>query len=138
MDKTPLINGQRKCARCGEMKSASEFRPRNSKNLSQGSCSYCDSCENKRQKEAVRKRNTTRKDLKRKAVEYLGGKCELCGYNHCLRSLHFHHKDGTQKDFTIGRHRHAIHFEKIRQELEKCMLVCANCHGEIHENEDKH
>jgi hypothetical protein len=134
-DKTPMINGHRRCARCGKTKPISEFRPRNRKNISRGCCSYCDPCEIKRQKECIQKRNKLRRELKIKAVEYLGGKCQVCGYNRCMRSLHFHHKDKGQKDFTIGKYRQAPQWEKIREELDKCVLVCANCHGELHDDE---
>ena len=70
--------------------------------------------------------------LKQRSVDYKGGKCEKCGYNKCLRSLGFHHNDSTTKEFAIGQKTtHA--WETIKNELDKCMLVCANCHGEIHD-----
>lgn len=80
--------------------------------------------------EAVSKR---RKKLKILAVEYLGGCCQLCGYNKSLTALEFHHKDPTQKDFGISESGSTRSFEKIKLELDKCILVCANCHREIHE-----
>ena len=72
--------------------------------------------------------------LKIKAVEYKGGKCEICGYNKVLEALEFHHIDPTQKEFTIsaGVNKSWI---SIQPELDKCMLLCANCHREIHTNE---
>jgi hypothetical protein len=80
--------------------------------------------------------NQRRFDIKRKAVEYKGGNCERCGYNKCLRALSFHHKDPSQKDFSVsGKHCRA--WERIRVELDKCMMVCANCHMEIHEKLEK-
>lgn len=71
------------------------------------------------------------RNYKIKAVEYKGGKCEICGYNKCFASLDFHHKDPTQKDPNWKKVR-SWSFEKIKLELDKCMLVCRNCHGEIH------
>jgi hypothetical protein len=76
-----------------------------------------------------------RKRVKEKAVEYKGGKCILCGYNKCNRSLAFHHIDATEKDFSISRK--IIAWDVLKKELDKCDLVCNNCHGEIHENIDR-
>lgn len=70
--------------------------------------------------------------LKEMAVEYKGGKCQLCGYCKCNGSLHFHHVNDNTKSFTISGK--SISFTRIKPELDKCILVCANCHGEIHNN----
>ena len=73
-----------------------------------------------------------RKRTIKKLIEYKGGKCELCGYNKCDSALQFHHKDPTEKDFSIsGR---SLSFDRLKEEVDKCMLVCSNCHAEIHEN----
>ena len=69
---------------------------------------------------------------KKKAVEYKGGKCMLCGYDNCMRSLSFHHRDPKFKDPNWNKMRN-WKFEKLKKELDKCDLVCNNCHGEIHE-----
>ena len=66
-----------------------------------------------------------------KALDYKGNKCELCGYNKCKTSLHFHHKDPKEKEFKISGN-WGLNWERVKRELDKCMLVCANCHGEIH------
>jgi len=79
--------------------------------------------------EAVVKR---RKKLKQMAVDYLGSCCQLCGYNKTLSALDFHHKDPSQKDFGISANGTTRSFEKLKTELNKCLLVCANCHREIH------
>lgn len=68
---------------------------------------------------------------KAKMVAYKGGCCEICGYNKCLGSLDFHHKDPNEKDPRWKRMR-SWTFERVKKELDKCMLVCRNCHGEIH------
>lgn len=75
--------------------------------------------------------NSRRFSKKHQGVEYLGGKCVLCGYDRCVQSLHFHHKDPNEKDFTISG-KHCYSWERIRKELDKCALLCANCHGEVH------
>lgn len=67
--------------------------------------------------------------LKQSAVNYLGGGCLLCGYNRCLRALHFHHLNPHEKDFNISE---KSTWYDIRNEIEKCVLLCANCHAEVH------
>ena len=73
-----------------------------------------------------------RRRTKIKLVEYKGGKCELCGYSKCFAALEFHHKDPKVKDFTIGGK--SWSFERLKSEVDKCILVCSNCHQEIHSN----
>jgi hypothetical protein len=61
----------------------------------------------------------------------MGGKCSICGYDKCLDALDFHHVDPSQKEFSF-RDRRGISRERLEIELAKCVLVCANCHREIH------
>ena len=68
--------------------------------------------------------------MKLKALEHMGGKCQLCGYARCAKALQFHHIDPSQKDFSISHVTRS--WERIKDEIEKCVLVCANCHAEIH------
>ena len=78
--------------------------------------------------ECVTKR---RKQLKKDAVAYKGGKCVLCGYDKCVAALDFHHKDDN-KEFGISLIGVTRSWEKIKKEIDKCILVCANCHRELH------
>jgi len=71
--------------------------------------------------------------IKERAVEYKGGKCVICGYDRCIKALEFHHVNPEEKDFTLGSNTN-IAWEKVRKEIEKCILVCANCHREIHDD----
>src|SRR5512135_1235793 len=76
-----------------------------------------------------------RRNLKARAIEYKGGCCQVpgCGYNKCQAALQFHHLDPGQKDFQIsGRN---ITWERVKPELDKTILVCANCHLELHDVE---
>lgn len=75
-----------------------------------------------------------RKNVKSLLVEYKGGKCQIedCGYNRCNTALEFHHLDPNEKDFGIGESGRTMAFEKMKKEVDKCILVCANCHREIH------
>jgi DNA-binding CsgD family transcriptional regulator len=88
--------------------------------------------------EEIRHRNynkvkTHRQRLKEKSITYKGGCCEKCGYDRCNSALEFHHLDPNKKDFGIGSYS-VLSWEKIKLELDKCIMVCANCHREIHHN----
>lgn len=73
---------------------------------------------------------TWRKKAKLKLVEYKGGKCEKCGYSKYIEVLEFHHLDPKNKDFSISGKSWSL--EKLKKEVDKCILVCSNCHKEIH------
>ena len=81
-------------------------------------------------KQAVAKR---RKKIRDMALEYGGGKCVLCGYDTCKRALSFHHRDPKKKDFGLSTKGITRSWEKTRKELDKCVLLCANCHMEVHD-----
>lgn len=85
-----------------------------------------------RRKRNYEKIKRKRKELKDKAIEYKGGKCKICGYDKSKRSLTFHHRDPNEKEFGISKYK-TLSWEKIKIELDKCDLICANCHGELHE-----
>jgi hypothetical protein len=109
------------CLRCLEDKSLNDYYL-NKKLRHYGECITC-----------MNTRNIVRLSiLKVKAVQYLGGQCQLCGYHKNIKALEFHHRDPAQKDFGIGAHR-GRDFDKIRIELDKCDLLCANCHREVHD-----
>ena len=77
--------------------------------------------------EAVTRRH---QKIKRILVAEAGGGCAVCGYNRCVVNLHFHHVDPSTKSFgvTVARGKS---LDAYRAEARKCVLVCANCHGEI-------
>jgi hypothetical protein len=72
-----------------------------------------------------------RQRLKERLVYIMGGKCCICGYNKCITALEFHHINPEEKDFTLGINAN-IGTEKAINEIKKCVLVCSNCHREIH------
>ena len=79
-------------------------------------------------------------DTRRKNVatlkEEAGNCCSICGYNKCLAALEFHHPDPSIKESkVIGS---TASLEKQRVEAAKCILVCANCHREIHANSENY
>ena len=73
-----------------------------------------------------------RRAIRQKAIEQLGGKCSKCGYNKYPEVLEFHHKNPSQKDFNISSKGHSRSWSKVREEIAKCDLLCANCHREVH------
>ena len=113
------------CSLCKKDKPESEYYYNNKQKKHFHWCKICF-----QQREKIR-----RKQVKRKIVAYLGGKCADCGYDKCLRSLDCHHLDPNEKEFTISRYRGSC-WDKIVPELDKCILLCKNCHGERHEDED--
>jgi hypothetical protein len=77
--------------------------------------------------EAVTRRHQR---VKRILVEEAGGACAVCSYDRCVVNLHFHHVDPSQKRFEVNM---ALgkSLDAFREEARRCVLVCANCHGEI-------
>ena len=80
-------------------------------------------------KQAVAKRRRT---IKAEALMVLGGKCIVCGYNKCDDALHFHHRDPNEKSFGLSQSGMTRSWIRVKNELAKCVLICANCHAEIH------
>lgn len=81
--------------------------------------------------EAVKRR---RKKVKAMAVAYKGGACMNCGYSNYIGSLEFHHTDPSQKDFSLSTKGHCRSWNSVMIELDKTVLLCSNCHKEIHAN----
>jgi len=79
--------------------------------------------------EAVKRR---RRRVRQMAIDHLGGRCNRCGYDRCIDALEFHHLDSSKKDFGISNRGYTRSWKKIREEIEKCELLCANCHREVH------
>ena len=73
-----------------------------------------------------------RRKLKHELVKYKGGKCEICGYDKCEAALDFHHLNPDEKEFQLSSG-NTCSLEKMKKEADKCILVCANCHREIHD-----
>ena len=65
------------------------------------------------------------------AVKYKGGKCERCGYDKYPDVLEFHHRDPEQKEASWNKMR-LWGQTKLLTELDKCDILCANCHREVH------
>lgn len=119
-------SGRRTCPKCGTTKPDHEFYFRETEGRYNAWCKAC-TCQFQ-----IRRW----KDRKRQAVELLGGKCSRCGYAKNLAAFHFHHVDRTTKDCNWNQLR-LRSWRRIVEELKKCVLVCANCHAEIHSPEDE-
>lgn len=65
-----------------------------------------------------------------KLKEQYGGKCMRCGYSRCTAALDFHHKDPNLKDFGISDDN--MKLKDAIEEAKKCVLICSNCHRELH------
>ena len=82
--------------------------------------------------------NNKTKQRNRKFVnEYkLRHGCKVCGYNKSAASLHFHHREPSTKVMAVARLSNwSYGLDTIKEEMDKCDLICANCHGELHEAE---
>ena len=96
---------------------------------------YCFNCSG----DSTRKDNETRKhqktilrrNMKIQAIKLMGGKCSICGYDKCVDALEFHHRNPKEKDFKLGSG-NTISWDEYKEEALKCILVCSNCHKEIH------
>jgi hypothetical protein len=119
---------ERKCNRCGIVKQRSDFYI---KTKTKNTFTYCKECCNRYT--VVRQR-----ELKQRAIDYLGGKCQKCGISGDTCIFDFHHKIPEEKDFDLAR-RKLSSFDTIKPELDKCMLLCACCHRLVHvaERNDK-
>ncbi len=92
---------------------------------------YCDTCSVNLTKQSHKQIYDKRKQ---KLIEIKGNCCEHCGYKKCYAALHFHHKNKKDKKFSLSGSGLTGHsWPAVLKELEKCQLLCANCHAEIEE-----
>lgn len=117
LERVSTVPGHQICTRCDALLPLNDF-------YGGGSYKECKGCFDER----MRARETL---MRERCTEYLGGACALCGYSRCLDALDFHHRDPKEKGFQISGMFNRS-FKKLRPELDKCVLVCANCHREIH------
>lgn len=120
--KKDYTNGK-KCPNCTLLKPLNEFYKRRNKTEPSVYCKICTNVQT-----SIRQRK-----LKQKCVEYKGSCCSICGYNQYQGALEFHHTDPSQKDFNLSKVRTTSFNDKIRVELDKCILLCSNCHKETHD-----
>ena len=76
-----------------------------------------------------------RRRIKDRAVAYKGGQCTHCGYSGCPASMTFHHPEDN-KSFGISQGGVTRSWGRLKAELDKCVLLCLNCHAEEHWNSE--
>ena len=117
---------EKQCTQCNQTKSLDHFYTR--KNRKNGS-SFCKNCFNKY--------CTTRWiEKKVEAIKYKGSVCLDCGTsypNSPYVIFDFHHTNPAEKDVDWGKLR-LRSWKKIKYELDKCVLLCSNCHRIRHHN----
>lgn len=86
----------------------------------------CSNCHNTYTQELYLKK-------KYQAIEYKGGSCSICGYKKYYAALEFHHVNPEEKEQNFVNMRH-WKWERIKTEIDKCILLCSNCHREVHGN----
>jgi hypothetical protein len=114
---------EKKCPRCQSFFDLSFFYQRRGKI---GGSVYCKNCTSAQTVER-------QKRFKIECVTYKGGCCQSCNYSKSLSALEFHHIDKGEKDFEISRAKLKTFNDSIKKELDKCVLLCANCHREEHD-----
>lgn len=81
------------------------------------------------------KQRETKRQRKIDGIYYLGGKCNTCGCMFHPACFEFHHKDPKIKDSDLSKML-LLSKEKFYMELDKCVLLCANCHRLEHHKYD--
>jgi ribosomal protein L30E len=104
------------CRICGR---AYKYRPRSGRTKTR--CTSC--C-------ASRPTPESREALKRDLIAERGSRCELCGYDRCLHALCFHHATGLKRFRIAGNHNRSV--QALKAEIAKCVLLCRNCHAQVH------
>ena len=104
------VHGEVKAAKHKNGNAASRFR-----------CMKCSA-------EATQKIVEAKRD---RAYNEFGSKCTVCGYDKCREALEWHHIDPSTKDITPAKV-FSRSYDRILEELSKCVLLCANCHREEH------
>lgn len=109
------------CTICKQEKPLSSFYDNPlTKNGKGSQCKECDSSESKR----------INNQRKRELISKMGGKCAICGYSKNAAALEFHHTD-KNKEFNLSRS-YKKYVSVLFKEIQKCELLCSNCHRECH------
>lgn len=140
--KLQLFNlGLKRCGYCHRLLGLEKFGQDQSTPL--GLTHYCKACKQSRDQEyydEVKDRVAKDRQVQKiKLVQLMGGSCRRCGYREFLSALVCHHVKPNQKDYTIseliGGRRLDISEEVVLAELDKCILLCSNCHKGLHTGE---
>lgn len=112
------------CGKCHILKSLDNFYIRPDQRRMHSYCKQCFA-------------NITKEKSKQFKLQCLQYKnqicCQMCGYDKCIGALDFHHIDSESKDFEISQAKNLTKInDVIKKELDKCIVICANCHREHH------
>jgi len=122
IDPIKTNNNHKKCPKCDKLL---KFDKDNFYINSSGKIySWCLKCSEKDSMDRQRAR-------KQECLDYLGGKCVICGYNKYQGALDFHHIDPAKKSFSLSKSK-LSQLEILKPELDKCVILCSNCHRELH------
>ena len=116
------MSGENICAECGVIITVENGYHRKNRNRFHSYCKDCISLRDSRK----------RLDFKNAALNYKGSSCIKCGYIKNVKALEFHHVDPAKKSPTYNKRFRSWSFERKKKELENCIIVCSNCHREIH------
>ena len=120
VQKQPLEEAIRYCQHCQTYKKVEEFK------YKKRNIRHCKQCVRDQQVKRTRQ-------FKLDCIDYKGGKCQKCGYKKCQAAIEFHHRIPEQKDFSINTNLNRRNIDdRIKKELDKCDILCANCHREEH------
>lgn len=115
----------KKCVRCNnEFPASLEYFSKRYGRKNNELLSYCRKCFSAIQ-------NERHLETKKRLLEYKGRKCVICGYDKGNWNLTFHHLDSSKKEMTIAATNR--NFESLKKEVDKCIVACRNCHGDIHQ-----
>ena len=123
--------GYHYCTKCRQFKPIGEFRRQSDTRYGLGY--WCTPCwQSVEHTEQWRQRGReSKRAIAAKFVALAGGACQRCGYDRCVAPLDFHHVNPAEKADT-PQHAMTLGHETAYQELDKCVLLCANCHREYH------
>lgn len=134
----------KQCRNCGETKSLDDFHKDGKKSSKDGRHSYCKTCSIEKAKAAYRRQTPERKaELKQQALEKKRAMYEICntikdkhGCQKCPEKdpccLDFHHLDPSDKDKEVSWLAAHKNYQRMIDEINKCVVVCTNCHRKIH------
>ena len=137
--KQRLMTKRKYCLECSPFGKRNTQKLETLPNLPEGCCKNCGKTFEYKRSKGHRKNFCStceqakrREKMKQACVDYKGGACKVCGYNRCISALSFHHLNPSEKDFNISANNGCKSWDKMKKELDKCVLLCSNCHSEVH------
>lgn len=85
----------------------------------------------KHKKEIYNRKKERIRAHKLSLLKIFGCRCSICGYNRCIAALEFHHK-ADDKDRSLKESLQHFSKQKAFKEAKKCIILCSNCHREVH------